>query len=116
MVTLPQSLPPNREPTAPPATNAVATAPSRLIDNESISFSELAKRLAHQSTIHRWRSRGIRGCRLEAFRIGGRWYTNEVSFAKFCAAVTAATSDATPIQFLGRTTERVASALAKEGF
>lgn len=29
----------------------------------------------HISTLHRWRTTGIRGRRLPAWRVGGRWYT-----------------------------------------
>ncbi len=124
MIVLPQSRRPNREPTDPKLTTPIVTALPSLIDSDAISFSELAsrmlaggaKRRVHPSTIHRWRFRGIRGCRLEAFRIGGRWFTNEASFTRFCAAVTATTTDSTSTPLTGCPPERVAEALAWEGF
>lgn len=69
------------------------------IQNEKlISFAELATSLpsrrknrpVHVSTIHRWRSSGICGIRLEAIRVGGAWHTTQEAFARFCQRLTAA--------------------------
>jgi Protein of unknown function (DUF1580) len=37
----------------------------------------------HPSTILRWIHQGIRGVRLEAMRLGGRWMTSEEAIARF---------------------------------
>lgn len=65
------------------------------LQSNLISFPALARlippsRLGRPvaiSTIHRWQ-RGLRGVRLEAIRIGGRWYTSTEAFQKFCNALT----------------------------
>lgn len=115
---------PGGEPTQMTVTDPLVTNSSSPVDIEPLSFSELAvqistgglKRRVHPSTIHRWRSRGIRKCRLEAFRIGGRWFTTELYYARFCAAVTATTTDGTSNQAPARADKRVTTALAREGF
>lgn len=61
-----------------------------------ISFAELSDRLprnrngkkVHFSTLIRWATVGRRGQRLEAHKMGGRWYTTWAAFEKFTAAVT----------------------------
>lgn len=69
------------------------------VESESLlSFSELAKSLptrragrpVHVSTIHRWRSGGVRGVKLESVRIGGAWCTSWEAFSRFCEKLTAA--------------------------
>jgi hypothetical protein len=68
-------------------------------DEHILTFSQLAKRLPRRrrdrptspSTVHRWRSRGVRGVRLEAVRIGGTWVTSLEAYERFCHAVTANT-------------------------
>lgn len=37
----------------------------------------------HRSTIIRWSTRGVRGCRLHAEPIGGRWYTTDQAIEEF---------------------------------
>lgn len=62
-----------------------------------ITFKELAESLPrrrgdrpiHLSTIHRWRSRGLKGIRLEAIRIGGSWCTSREAFGRFASRLTA---------------------------
>ena len=61
-----------------------------------VTFSQLARRLprrrrdrpASVSTIHRWRSLGVRGVRLEAVRVGGAWVTSLEAYQRFCDALT----------------------------
>jgi len=61
-----------------------------------LTFRELSAKIpprrnnrpAAISTIHRWRSRGIRGTRLEAIRVGGAWLTSEQAFSRFCERLT----------------------------
>ena len=63
--------------------------------SELISFGDLAKQLStngralHVSTIHRWARRGVRGVRLRATRVGGRWFVEPQAFRDFVAALTA---------------------------
>lgn len=61
-----------------------------------VSFRELARALPrrrrdrplHISTVHRWRSRGLNGVRLEAVRVGGQWNTSWEAFRRFCDRLT----------------------------
>ncbi len=115
-----------RQSSEPTTTGPVVPATRQLLDDELISFAELAarpsnrgignKRRFHVSTAHRWRSPGINGCRLSAVRMGGRWFTKILWFEEFCAAVTAANSGGTPQQPPNSTPAPVAAALAREGF
>ena len=50
-------------------------------DREIVELKELAKSLPgrpHLSSIYRWSSSGLRGVRLETFKLGGRRYTSRV--------------------------------------
>ncbi len=75
-----------------------------VLNETLLNFSQLAKtippmrgnRPVHVSTIHRWRSRGVRGVRLEATRIGGSWHTSSEAFKRFCVRLTAV-EDATAV-------------------
>ncbi len=68
-----------------------------VIEENLISFRELAASLPsrrenrpiHISTLHRWRSRGVRGIKLEATRVGGAWCTSWEAFRRFCDRLTA---------------------------
>ena len=61
-------------------------------DEELLLFSELIVVLAmklsgrriHRSTLHRWRSSGINGQRLDAVRIGGRWFSSMAAVSRLC--------------------------------
>ena len=56
-----------------------------------ISLAQAAKlrpagrqgRPTHVSTVYRWISRGVRGHRLEAIRLGGAWYTSVSALQRF---------------------------------
>ncbi len=50
-------------------------------------------RATHVATIYRWISRGIRGIRLEALRVGGALFTSREAVQRFAEALT--TSGAT---------------------
>ncbi|TWU33429.1 hypothetical protein Q31b_57460 [Novipirellula aureliae] len=71
----------------------------------SLTFRQLATRLSscsdatpvHPSTVHRWRLRGIDGTRLEAVKIGGRWYTSWPALESFAATLTAKKNDPTRV-------------------
>lgn len=62
-----------------------------------LSLSQAAKlvpptrqdKQVHVSTIVRWILRGVRGVRLEAVRVGGRWVTTHEALERFSAALTA---------------------------
>ena len=62
-----------------------------------ITFAGLAKSLprrrgdrpVHLATIHRWRSRGLKGIRLEGVRVGGAWHTSREAFRRFTERLTA---------------------------
>ncbi len=60
-----------------------------------ISFAQAAKQLpgrngkrTHVSTLHRWAQKGIRGNRLEAVRVGGRWLTSSEAVQRFANKLT----------------------------
>jgi len=63
-----------------------------------LHFREAAEKFPggkrHISTVHRYRLRGIGGVRLEALKLGGRWYTSEQAIDRFVAQLTAKSSDA----------------------
>ena len=55
-----------------------------------------AGRATHVSTLHRWRSRGLRGARLEAVRIGGIWHTSSEALHRFFAQLSQTDSEPRP--------------------
>jgi hypothetical protein len=42
----------------------------------------------HVATIHRWINQGVRGVRLDAIRLGGRWLTSREALQRFAQALT----------------------------
>jgi hypothetical protein len=46
-------------------------------------------RPTHPSTILRWITRGVRGCKLEAIRLGGSVYTSREALQRFAELLTA---------------------------
>jgi hypothetical protein len=42
----------------------------------------------HVATIHRWIQHGVRGVKLEAARLGGRWVTSDEALQRFAEALT----------------------------
>lgn len=74
----------------------------KILNENLLSFAGAARHLppnaagcrVHISTLVRWRIRGVRGVRLEAIRIGGRWHTSREALARFAVAVTAAVEKA----------------------
>ena len=66
-----------------------------LIDERLVSFQEVLKlklvpKRPHLSTVHRWRTRGIRGVRLEAILCGGVWFTSREAVRRFFQGTTVA--------------------------
>lgn len=76
-----------------------------------ISFSELAASLpsrrqnrpVHIATIHRWRSPGLKGFRLDAIRVGGAWCTTWEAFSRFCGQLTAHETGGAEVRFTSST-------------
>ncbi len=89
-----------------------------------ITFAELARRLATStgrrrvavSTIHRWRSPGIRGRKLASVRIGGRWFTTESWFSAFCDSTSPSSEQDHSVADVNRNISSIGKALADEGF
>ena len=65
-----------------------------------ITLAQAARTLpggaVHISTLHRWRTKGIRGIRLKTFRRGGGRYTYPSWLEDFFAATTCATDGERP--------------------
>jgi hypothetical protein len=63
-----------------------------------LSLSQAAKRLppgrsgkpTHPATLTRWIMTGVRGVKLEAAKLGGRWVTSAEALQRFAEALTAA--------------------------
>lgn len=66
-----------------------------MIDNSGETMRLLkraAKRIPgnpHFTTVFRWTKKGVRGVRLEATRVGGRWYTSDEAVDRFLARLNA---------------------------
>jgi hypothetical protein len=43
----------------------------------------------HPSTLHRWRSKGVRGIRLVCNRVGNCWFTTQNAIEEFCGKLSA---------------------------
>src|SRR5262249_11181216 len=57
----------------------------------------------HLSTLLRWINPGVRGVRLEAVRLGGRWVTSREALQRFADRLTAAQAGPPPPLRAGRT-------------
>ena len=53
-------------------------------------------RPTHTSMLYRWITRGLRGHRLEAIRLGGQLYTSAEALQRFADRLTAATGSGSP--------------------
>jgi hypothetical protein len=61
-----------------------------LLTEQKLSLNNLAQREGvNVSTAWRWVLRGVRGIRLESYCAGGRRYTTEPAWVRFCEATTA---------------------------
>jgi Protein of unknown function (DUF1580) len=75
-----------------------------LLSEELLTLGQAARvrppgrrgRPTHRSTVARWIARGLRGCRLEALRLGGTLYTTREALQRFAADLTAATDSSPP--------------------
>jgi len=64
-----------------------------ILDEDMLPLTDAAKELPdrpHCGTLHRWRTRGIRGVKLEAALIGGRWFTSRQALRRFVRNTTLA--------------------------
>jgi hypothetical protein len=81
-----------------------------LLRENSISLTEAAGlvppgrrgRPTHLSTLLRWIKPGVRGVRLEAVRLGGRWVTSREALQRFADRLTAAQAGPTAPVRIGR--------------
>ena len=65
----------------------------------------------HPSTLHRWRSKGVRGVRLACYRVGNCWFTTQNALDEFSAKL-GASSESKP-----KTDQKlIDQELAKRGF
>lgn len=66
---------------------------SDILTEDLLTITDAAKELPqrpHCSTLQRWRKRGIRGVKLEAALIGGRWFTSRQALRRFVRNATVA--------------------------
>jgi hypothetical protein len=73
-----------------------------IFDERVISLHQAAEKLPpsrsgrpiHVGTLIRWVVRGVKGRRLEAFRVGSRWYTTVESLERFalCSATSSSST------------------------
>ena len=63
------------------------------LDERLLTLSEAAEQIpggVHLSTLHRWRTRGVRGHVLETLRIGGKRVTSIEALQRFADSLSAA--------------------------
>jgi hypothetical protein len=102
--------------------------PINILAETVVSFNDLVSRIlpgnggkrVHIGTPHRWRTQGLRGVRLEAIKVGGRWCTSLQALERFFDVLSRGASPPTPTQ-AGDTPATVSSAeslrkLQEEGF
>lgn len=70
---------------------------STLLHEQRISIAEAGRRAGNvaPTTVWRWRTKGVKGVKLEAFAIGGRQYTTVEALERFITGVTVANEAAT---------------------
>ena len=82
-------------------------------------YAEQAGYRPNRSTVHRWRTRGARGVKLETVLIGGKRFTSEEKLQAFNAATTAAADGAeavvTTAAPVSRSSSQAEAFLAAEG-
>lgn len=61
---------------------------AKLLDPERITLTKAASLLGvHVSTVHRWRSPGVRGHKLRCVRLGGKTFVTPAELERFIAAL-----------------------------
>jgi hypothetical protein len=69
-------------------------------------------RPTHLSTLLRWITRGVRGVRLEAVRLGGRWVTSKEALQRFADRLT--TAEQAPTSAVSTRRTRAVDAVEQE--
>jgi hypothetical protein len=70
--------------------------PINLQSEQLVSYHDVVSRVipgregkrVHVGTLHRWRTHGLRGIRLESIKVGGRWHTSLEGLERFFNALT----------------------------
>jgi hypothetical protein len=71
----------------------------------------------HISTIHRWRTNGVRGVKLDAAMMGGRWVTTVEEIQRFIDRLSnQKTGTPSPARVRSESVARARRALASSGF
>jgi hypothetical protein len=95
-----------------------------LLNEALFVFSEITRKLKsengrpmHISTLARWRQAGIRGVRLEAIRLGGRWATSLEAVDRFITALAEVSANqiSTPVFAKPKLLTSIGHELDKEG-
>jgi hypothetical protein len=93
-----------------------------------VTFPDLVKRILpanggkrmHIGTPHRWRTQGLRGVRLEAIKVGGRWCTSLQALERFFDVLSRGAGLPNPTQDSGTSTTGASAEslrkLREEGF
>lgn len=93
---------------------------SPILGEARLTLTQLAHREGvNPATIWRWRTKGVRGAKLESVAIGGRWFTSDEAFARFVEATTGAAppvSQAPPPAKRSKRGSDASARLAKAGF
>jgi len=70
-----------------------------ILNENKLTLTKLAQReRVNTSTAWRWAQRGVKGIKLETFKIGGRRYTTNEAFIRFVEGTTAAANGEQPAQ------------------
>jgi hypothetical protein len=74
---------------------AIADCVAKLLSEDVISLKEAHRELEQvlsqrmdRSTVHRWALRGVRGCKLDHVRIGGKMVTSKQALTRFISELT----------------------------
>ena len=96
-----------------------------VLGEETLTLAEAAKALPrlrrgrkiHVSTLYRWISRGLRGVRLEAVKLGGTLVTSKEALQRFAERLSRAEGvpEAVPVR-LSRRAERAEREAERRGF
>lgn len=76
----------------------------KVADERLMTLTQLAKwlprrrgnRPVHPSTLHRWRSPGVHGVRLDCIRIGGAWHSSIEALQRFAERLSLEASPTNP--------------------
>ncbi|MCA9136902.1 MAG: DUF1580 domain-containing protein [Planctomycetales bacterium] len=63
---------------------------SRILTEDMLSLGQAAREFpggVHPATVYRWQQRGVKGVRLETYRIGAKLVTSKQAIARFLDAL-----------------------------